>query len=246
MRIYFLLIGLLCAVMAKGQQNLFNIPSGDITPKGKLFYQHQLNFYGWDDLETKSHVVYGFGKGWDAGLNFVDLPLRLNTRSVVAFNDDSNRKPLYPLLMATVQKGWTTNKQWNFNTGFQAGPNLSYDFSKKKLAYFVYGLVRWRPSEFGYVTGGPYVTNHVFVGGGKDQHVGFHGGYEYKLNKRWLLMGDFISGNHKKSQTVIGGGYTVNKRVQLFLGGLLAFPNRKLTDGVVFELNWYGWDITDH
>ena len=60
----------------RAQQNLFNIPSGDITPKNKFFYQHQLNFYAVNELESKSHVVYGVGKGWDLGINFVDLPLR--------------------------------------------------------------------------------------------------------------------------------------------------------------------------
>jgi hypothetical protein len=65
-----------CALHA--QQNLFNIPSGDITPTGEWFYQHQLNFYEIDDLETKSHFVYGIAEGWDVGINFIDLPLRLS------------------------------------------------------------------------------------------------------------------------------------------------------------------------
>lgn len=246
MRILAILFMLLLSIAGRGQQNLFNIPSGDINPKGEFFYQHQLNFYAWNDFETKSHLVYGLGKGWDAGLNFVDLPLRLNTATVIAFNDNSNRKPLYPLLMATVQKGWQATESWNVNIGLQVGPNLSNDFSKKKLAYFYYALARCRPTDWVAITGGPYLTNNVFVGGGKDAHMGFQGGYEIKVTKRWLLMGDFISGSHKKSQTVIGGGYTVNKRLQLFLGNLFAFPNQDLTNGVVFELNWFGWELNDH
>jgi hypothetical protein len=58
-------------------------------------------------------------------------------------------------------------------------------------------------------------------------------------------MADFISGSHKKSQTVIGGGYNVSHKLQLFLGGLLAFPNNKLDNGVVLEINWYGWNFMD-
>ena len=53
-----------------GQQNLFNIPSGDITSSKKVFYQHQLNVYS-DKMESKAHFVYGLGKGWDAGINLV-------------------------------------------------------------------------------------------------------------------------------------------------------------------------------
>jgi len=56
-------------------------------------------------------------------------------------------------------------------------------------------------------------------------------------------MGDFISGDHKKSQTVIGGGYNVSGKLQLFLGALLAFPNDWLDTGLVVEINWYGWNF---
>lgn len=53
-----------CALNA--QQNLFNIPSGDVTPTGEWFYQHQLNFYEIDDLEKKviSFMVLLRGGTW--------------------------------------------------------------------------------------------------------------------------------------------------------------------------------------
>jgi len=49
--------------------------------------------------------------------------------------------------------------------------------------------------------------------------------------------GDFISGDHKKSQTIIGAGYNVSGKLQLFLGALLAFPNDWLDTGLVVEIN---------
>ena len=58
-------------------------------------------------------------------------------------------------------------------------------------------------------------------------------------------MGDFISGNHKKSQTVIGGGYNVSGKLQIFLGALVTFPNDKLDRGIVVEINWYSWDFRE-
>jgi hypothetical protein len=58
-------------------------------------------------------------------------------------------------------------------------------------------------------------------------------------------MGDFISGDHKKTQTVIGGGYNVSGKLQVFLGSLFAFPNKELDNGVVLEINWYGWNFLD-
>jgi hypothetical protein len=245
---YFGILILVLAVNSKinAQQNLFNIPSGDITPKGEFFYQHQLNFYSLNELESKSHIVYGVGKGWDLGLNFVDLPLKLGQSQIISFNDNSNRKPLYPLLMATLQKQFILKEDRLFlNVGTQIGPNLSNELSNKRIAMMNYAIARWQPSKKGYMAIGPYHTNDVFVGGPPENHFGLMLGYEYRLNDKWLLMGDFISGDHKKSQTVIGGGYNVSGKLQIFLGSLLAFPNTKLNNGLVIEINWYGWNFKE-
>jgi hypothetical protein len=230
----------------KAQQNLFNIPSGDITPKNKLFYQHQLNFYSYSELESKSHIVYGVGKRWDLGLNFVDLPLSLGKRKIISVNDSGNQKPLYPLLMFTLQKQLVLKKDNLFlNIGTQVGLNISCNLYAKEIAFMNYSLVRWQINKKGYVIGGPYHTNDVFVGGATQNHFGLMIGYEYKLNDKWVLMGDFISGDHKKSQTVLGAGYNVSGKLQAFLGSLFAFPNNRLSSGIVIEINWYGWNFKE-
>lgn len=225
------------------QQNLFNIPSADITPQGKLFYQHQFNLYTIDHFDSKSHVVYGLGRGWDTGLNFVDLPVQIGANNTFSYNDSISRKPLYPLLMASLQKQWSIAPQMQFNIGTQVGTNLTNDPTKMKIAYFNYGVLRWEADEKVHLMTGLYHTNDVYVGGPPSQAIGFMVGYEYKLTKKLLFMGDFISGNNKKSQTVLGGGYTFGDRVQLFLGALFAVPNKQLQSGMVLELNWYGWDF---
>jgi len=224
------------------QQNLFNIPSGDITPTGEWFYQHQLNFYEVDDLETKSHFVYGIADGWDIGINFIDLPLRLSGERFISYNADSRRKPLYPLLMATAQKQFNLLEHLNLNIGTQIGPNLSSSFETKKIAYLNYGLVKWHPVEKGFIVIGGYQANSVIIGGAEDQ-IGMIAGFEYKLSPQFLLMGDFISGDHKKSQTVLGGGVNVNNYLQVFVGKLFDFPNSDLDSGIVLEINLYGWDF---
>jgi hypothetical protein len=240
---FTVLFALLIFSELTAQQNLFNIPSGDITPNEKFFYQHQFNFYKVDELESKSHVVYGLGRGWDMGINFVDLPLRLNDNSIISYNSNTSRKPLYPLLMLTLQKQWKVSEHLEVNIGTQTGSNLSTTIGTKRFVFFNYAIARFTPVEKIHFVAGPYHTNNVFVGGPPDQRVGFMVGYEYRLTKKILLMGDFISGNHKKSQTVLGGGYTFGNRVQLFIGALLTYPNKELKNGAVIELNWYGWDF---
>lgn len=240
-----LMVFLVSVCKLYAQQNLFNIPSGDVTVKNKFFYQHQLNFYKSNQFETKSHIVYGLGRNWDVGLNFIDLPLRTGGGRLLSYNDNSNRKPLYPLLLATAQKQWALSKRIQLNAGTQIGINVSSNVSNKKLAFMNYVLLKWKVGNKGFVIGGPYLTNDVFVGRSSLLQPGYMFGYEYKISKHWLLMGDFISGTHKKSQTVLGAGYNLTNRIQLFAGALLRFPNTDLQDGLVFEINWYGWNFQD-
>ena len=195
-------------------------------------------------MESKSHLVCGVGKGWDVGVNFVDLPLRFGQGQVVLFSDNSKRKPLYPLLIFTLQKQFVVKHDKLFlNVGTQTGPNLSNEFVDKRIALMNYSLVRWQPSKKGYLIAGPYHTNDVFVGALPTHQLGIMLGYEYKLNGKWLLISDFISGDHKKSQTVIGVGYNVSGKLKLILGTLLAFPNHRLDNGFVVEINWHGWNF---
>jgi hypothetical protein len=236
---------LLVCCHLNAQQNLFNIPSADITPKDKFFYQHQLNFYSASDFESKSQVVYGVGKKWDIGLNFVDLPLKLGNGNVLSYNDNSRRKPLYPLVMFTAQKQFELHNYVYLNVGTQTGINVTDKVANKKLAFLNYALVRYQLKGKGYLLAGPYLANEVYVGGNRPISVGLMAGYEYRLGGKWVLMGDFISGDHKKAQTVIGGGYNVSGKLQLFLGSLFSFPNNSLDSGVVLEINWYGWNFLD-
>jgi hypothetical protein len=59
-------------------------------------------------------------------------------------------------------------------------------------------------------------------------------------------MGDLISGSHKKSQTTIGGIYTISKRVQLCAAALLDYPHGQKNHGLVLELNVFSWDLQQH
>lgn len=243
-----LMIAIVClADLCLGQQNLFNIPSGDITPKNKFFYQHQLNFYSVSDFESKSHLVYGLGKGWDVGLNLVDVPIHIvDEKSTVGFNDYKGRKPLYPLLMVTAQKQFALNEHLFVNLGTQIGPNLTTRLQNKRVAHFTYSTIRWQPFNRGFLIAGPYYSNHVFTGG--PQHTfGWMVGYEIPITKNFALMGDLISGQHKKSVSTVGAVYNIGQRTQLCVAALIPYPNEILPDGLVIELNIFGWDFKkDH
>lgn len=243
-----LLIILVSSTCAFSQQNLFNIPSGDITRKGKFFYQHQINVYSGDQFESKSHLVYGLGKNWDVGLNLVDLPVSLKKgTSFLSANDAAGVYPFYPLLMATAQKQFDVGHHFQVNVGTQIGGNIPANGGQYNWVYMNYALGRYNlPDHKGYFIAGPYHANDVYFGpSSSGQHIGWMFGYEIPLSSRISLMGDFVSGQNKKSVSTVGGVYNVSKRLQLCFAALLAYPNQELSKGAVIEINWYGYDFKD-
>ena len=235
---YLLVIG----IPAFSQQNLFNIPSGDITPGGKIFYQHQFNVYT-DKLESKAHFVYGLGNGWDAGVNLVGKGFYFTPQWRALHNSDPNKGALYPVLMGSLQKEIIINQHWQINMGIQAGVNLSRNIENKELNQFTYGLVSWKPGQHHRVklVAGPYYTNSMFVGNGN--RAGILAGYEVKISRTWYLMGDFISGNNDSAVSVFGFMKTVSKRVQICAGYMIPNPETPKPHGIVLELNLIGWDF---
>ncbi|MBY0436528.1 MAG: hypothetical protein K2U26_20735 [Cyclobacteriaceae bacterium] len=75
-RLSALVFVLLLATQAQGQQNLFNVPSSDITPKAKPFFQQQLNLSS-GLVQFNSTFSYGLGRGAEIGVNI--LGLNVNT-----------------------------------------------------------------------------------------------------------------------------------------------------------------------
>ncbi len=222
------------------QQNLFNIPSGDITPEGKIFYQHQLNVYQ-HKLESKGHFVYGLGKGWDAGVNLVGKGAYFTEDWRLSYNSDANSGSVYPNLLASLQKQFKLTDDLYFNAGTQIGWNLSNKLNNKNLNLFSYGLLSHKIGEGSKVAVGLYHGNRMFLGNGND--TGVLVGYEFKLSKRFYLMGDWISGSNNEGAAVIGGMYNISKRVQICSGWLLPNSQNPKPQGVVLEINILGWNL---
>ncbi|MBM6500232.1 hypothetical protein [Flavobacterium macrobrachii] len=223
-----------------GQQNLFNIPSGDITKEGKIFYQHQLNVYS-EKIESKGHFVYGLGKGWDAGINLVGKGAYFSDDWRLAYNSDTRFGSVYPNLMGTLQKQFKINDKLDFNIGTQIGVNLSTKLENKELNNFNYAIFTKHIGKGSRIVAGAYHGNRMFLGTGND--TGILLGYEMKLNKRWYLMGDWVSGSNNEGVAVLGGMYNLSKRVQLCAGWLLPNENNPKPQGVVLEINILTWDL---
>jgi len=244
--VFLLTIVFLTSYLMQAQQNLFNIPSGDINAKDKFFYQHQLNLYSPYSLESKSHLVYGLGKNWEIGANIVNTKFDFRAGNQIPFfevKDIPSHSPVSPLLMLTAQKGFPILPQnlLRVNIGTQVGTN-PINNGINQIAFFNYLLLASELPNHTKLTLGTYHTNDFLVGSGSN--IGLILGYEIPLNKRWFLMGDMISGNNSNSVAVIGAMYNVSKRVQFCFGGILPMPNNEATPmGIVLELNLLGWDL---
>lgn len=238
---YFRLFLILFSPLSLAQQNLFNIPSGDITPKNEYFYQHQLNVYN-NKFESKGHFVYGLCKNFDVGINLTGKGAYYNPEWSALYNAAQQNGALFPFLLGTIQKQWQINSNLLLNVGSQMGFNISSRVSNKRLGFFHYGLAIF-PFMKGKsrIVSGAYFANKHYLGRGN--HSGFMLGYELKLSKRWYLMGDWISGNNDLSCAVLGLMFNAGKRTQLCAGWQLPNRNSNKPQALVLELNLLGWDL---
>ena len=242
MRLIIVIFLLLVTVKGYSQQNLFNIPSGDIIEKNKVFYQHQFNIFQ-PMFESKGHFVYGLGKGWDIGVNLVGKGIGFNPYLEFITNDNPSLGALSPHLMPSIQKQFQLSESFDVNFGTQSGINLADQWDEKEFAFFNYGIGIYHfMNKKSRLIGGVYHTNRNFVGEGS--HVGFLVGYELKIAPRTYLMGDWISGNNESSAAVIGAMYNVTKRFQFCAGVLLPNQRNNKPSGLVIELNFFGWDLS--
>jgi hypothetical protein len=235
---------LLAGFVAQAQQNLFNIPAGDLTPQGKFFYQHQSNFYSGPITESKNHLVYGLGKGWEVGMNLQNIKVEWNKRNGErwATNSTDPTNPLKPLVQITAQKFFFFGDKFKTTIGTQIGTHPTQFSGHPHLTHFTYNTWIYEPAHHVKFVVGPYLTDRLTVGAGNQ--LGVMMGFEAPISKKLLIMGDWVSGNNAAAVGVVGFNFLATKRIQLCLGALLPNPNSSNKPGVVFELNLLGFD--DH
>jgi hypothetical protein len=226
---------------ALAQQNFFNIPSGAITPKKKVFYQHQLNLHPSAEMASKHHLVYGLGRDWEVGINIVNLPVRLGRHrpSPGRIAPYEAADPLGPLVMLTTQKQVRLGEKVFANGGSQAGLSLANDGPGLHWSHFTYGLLGYETEKRLRLVAGPYISDRVLMGEGN--LAGVIVGFEVPVTRRFFLMGDFVSGRTKGSVSVVGGYFNVTPHFQVCLGGLIPNPGSDEEEGLVIEINLFNF-----
>ena len=230
---FILFAGLQWCAEARAQQNLFNVPSGTMTQKEEVFIQEQLNIGRFG--ESNLTVDYGLGNDWEMGLNVFKVNLYPgNPQPLVGeSNDDA--------VLLNIQKLFRPMDQLDIEIGTQTGMSANNAARRVDVLNFSWCVSRWdlfvdRFLEGNYVFGA-YYGNEPFLGLGSQ--FGFMAGLELPLiDEKFSFVSDIIAGTNDASVAVIGGQYTLSKRLgwQISMGAQLPSPGSGNDYGAVLEL----------
>ncbi|WP_353719975.1 hypothetical protein [Dyadobacter sp. 676] len=204
-----------CCRVANAQLTVFNVPSSEITDRGRLSFQQQFEIS--EQVESSTTITYGLGKGWEVGLDVFNLDYNLKTRHFES-NDLTDSIPYAPLLMANAQKNFELPNGISIGLGGIAGTNLS-GHHRAAFVYYGYSNLLFETGPLGQYkfVAGPYVSNHRYLSRGPV--AGFQGGLDAGIWYQKLhLLADWISGSHQKGRLTLGIGVYLTDQIPLSLG----------------------------
>lgn len=225
-------IGLLWAGPCVAQQNLFNVPSGRITPPEEVFFQQQFNFLR--DGASNTTIEFGIAEELEAGLNVLDVPLYLG--GGIAELDSNNTADL----LFNLQKGLLLSDTLHLGFGTQLGiTQLGTNLNASRptsLVNFEWIVLESEIPDVVFFYCGAYYGNTPYLG--KGNNVGAMFGIELPIiEDRLSFMADVLTGTNDISVAVIGGVYTFpGTRWQISLGAQLPFPGSQNDYGAVLEI----------
>ena len=218
------------------QQNLFNVPSGDITKKAQVFFQHQVNAN--DIFQNNSTLSVGIGHGAEMGINLYGFDLQHRASKWEIVNNLNNyEQPLNPQLLFNAQKEFEINSRFHFTFGTQTGASLTQRQKNTQFINFNYSnLIYVSKNEKIKWINGLYFGNKTYLGLGNN--IGYMGGIEYSVNHRLKLSADAIVGNNASSVAVIGPCYFFTKHFALSGGWQIPFKGSNNSQACVMEFTF--------
>lgn len=175
---------------ALGQQNLFNVPSSDITEKGQWFFQEQLNLASSGVSNTT--IDYGLGKGFEVGLNLFGLDLYHRRGEAID-----------PEPLLNLQKRFDLTESWGLGIGTQLGAMVPLHRDETRFSAFNYVNNQVRLGDFGKVFAGGYFANDAYTGAKSE--AGFMAGVEIPIwHEKLHFQADYIHGSTPIGVGVVG------------------------------------------
>lgn len=233
-RILTVLLGIVLApTLGYGQQNLFNVPSVEATPKDRFFFQNQFNV----NLNTQSNLTlcYGLGNGFEVGMNVFDVPLyNPNVR-----RQELTRESQQPDVLVNTLKVFDVAERWKIGVGTQFGQTSPVFDDRVRLVNFTYANSSYElPEDWGKLYGGLFYANGEYRGRRGDP-VGLMFGCDIPIVKdKFHFMADLLTGRHDLSVAVVGGVIFLPRGWQLSLGAQVPTPGSRNQYGGVIELTY--------
>lgn len=161
------------------QQNLFNVPSSDITDPGKTFFQQQLNVNNYTTSNTT--LTFGFKHQFECGVNLFGVNYD-NRKGGFLKNDADFSSPVGPTVLVNAQKGFIFHEHFKIGIGTQDGINLTSYGKKIKPVTFDFLNFVYSPIHTLKINAGAYYGNQYFLGDGNK--FGGMAGVEWELKEK--------------------------------------------------------------
>jgi hypothetical protein len=216
---------LLLTQLANAQQTIFNVPSADITPKGKLFLQHEAQFKSWHAnrfLSNTEYSAYGIGHytELDATVFNISAPASGNVALGLGF------KTAIPLFDTTLPKE---------EIKLTAGSMLPISLQGNGFGNWSYSHLSVRvPKAKTRLTAGASVGSRQIFG---RETACFMGGFEQPLTKQVTVIADWYSGTHALGLFTPGISVTLPKEANLYMGYQIPNNRQSGNQGFVVELS---------
>ena len=214
---FTLLLLLLLQNKASAQQTIFNVPSADVTEKGKIFVQHESQFSNKFGLHTE-YGAYGIGKNTELDLTLFGVGTR-NVRNEVLGIGFKTSLPIHK----------------ESETKFTVGNIIPISLTGKGVGGYFYSHLSTRlPKLKTRLTSGVLVgTNTLF---GRD-FVCYIGGIEQPITRKFSIVMDYHSGKHANGFLIPGFSYTIADNLVLWTGYQIANNRANGDNGFVIELS---------
>jgi len=227
-------------VPVQAQQNIFNVPSSDITLKGKVFFQQQVNFIKGGEVLLNSTWSYGLGKDMEVGFNVLGV---FFDSGKILTNTDASIPPTYPFFTVNFQKDWKLNRNFKAGAGTQTGFSAGGHFG----TYNYFNVVTVIPKLRIKLLGGLNYGSVNFLGPGdlnpllpgEYDPIGYQFGIEQELIHEILyFQGEHISGTHSLGLTALGLGIHITDHWVISMGYQISNPDNPSPNSLILEFTF--------
>jgi len=216
---------LLCTTSVLAQETVFNVPSGDVLDRGKVYGEFDVTYRHSQDLATFTpRLVVGIGKSVEAGFNIAGLS-----------TSDKQQTTLSPTVKWKPYDGGKNG--WAFLIGddvFVPVQNRTYDAGNYFYAEFT---KHWKTGTR--ITFGAYHFTRDVVA--RAQRAGGQFAFEQTLNKRLTFATDWYTGGHTSGYVTPGVVFKITSKLTFY--GTYQIGNRGASNGNHQMLVELGWNV---